>query len=180
MAGAFAERGARVFNADRAVHEILKQHDVKQQVRAAFGDAALGQDGEVDRAALADVVFADPAQLKALGRIIYPHTQRRMRRMIRAAEEQGAALVLLDAPTLLESGAADLVDQLVYVSAPESRRLAWAADRGWSADEIGRREQALLPRAERLRAAQHVFENNGSPADLDEQVRLFWEEHAWQ
>ena len=179
LAAAFAERGASVLGADAAVHEILKEEDVRREVRTAFGDAVFGADGEVDRTALADEVFADPAQLKALGRIIYPRTRRRMREAIRTAEREGRPAVLLDAPTLLESGGADLAEVLLYVSAPEARRRAWAAERGWPADEVRRRERALLPRAERMAAAQYVFENNGSLADLAREVRRFWEDHAW-
>ncbi len=178
-AAVFAERGAALFCADRAVHELLKQEEVRKEVRSAFGDGVLGPDGQVDRAALAQAAFADRARLDALGRIIYPRIHARIREAVRGAQAAGRPAVVLDAPTLLESGGARMADEIVYVSAPEARRRAWAAERGWSAEEIERRERFLLPRAERVAAAGRVFENEGTVEDLKRQVLRYWEEHAW-
>ena len=175
-ADVFAELGAEVFRADRVVHELLEEQEVKKEVVRAFGEGVLCEDGRVDRAALAECVFSDRNQLDALGRILYPRTHSRIREAVRSAQTAGRPAVVLDAPTLLESGGSAMADEIVYVSAPEARRQAWAAERGWPVEEIGRRERFLLSRSERMGAARRVFSNEGTVEDLKRQVLQYWEE----
>ncbi len=77
VAEAFRQHGARVYDADKSVHEIYARADVIEQVVALFGAGVLNDAGQVDRKALAAIVFSDAAQLKRLtNEIVFPRTGR--------------------------------------------------------------------------------------------------------
>jgi dephospho-CoA kinase len=178
-AAALAELGAWLFDADERVHLLLRQPDVKGEIRLAFLPASVfGLDGEIDRRALAQIVFSDPEEMAKLGNILYPRVRAIIEKELSEAEK-GSVLVL-DAPTLLESGNKDLVDVVLFIAAPLETRRAWAAARGWTKDELDRRTKLLRPREERLAASDWVICNDGTLEDLRTQVLAFWEDHSWR
>ena len=177
VADLLAQEGAEVVCADQMVHELLTEPDVQAEVRRAFSDEVFDAHGAVDRRKLAGRVFEDGARLARLGKILYPRTRLRMQAVIdTAAASDGPGTVVLDAPTLLESGNRDVADEVLYVSAPRARRAEWAEARGWTEDEIDRRGRHLLPEAARQKAADHVIVNDGSIEELRAKVRAFWNE----
>ena len=180
VAGAFRDLGARVYGADDEVHRIYRREDVKREVREAFGDAAFGADGEVDRKALARTVFGDPAKLaKLTGSIVFPRVAEAIRRAVQEARSDPAAgrALVLDAPTLFEAKCEGLCDKVLFVTAPPDRRREWArAGRGWGPDEIERRERHLIGEVAKRGRADKVIENTGSLDDLKRQVLETWKE----
>lgn len=156
-----------VIDADALAHAVLSSDAVTALVAERFGPAALGADGRPDRAALARIVFEDAGARADLEGWIHP----RVRARIRAALEEAHAktVVVLDVPLLLENDPVhhlrERCDALVYVDAPLDRRTARAvATRGWSEDEVARREASQLSQDAKRAAADHVVAND---ADLD-------------
>jgi dephospho-CoA kinase len=181
VADALVRRGGYLISGDRLGHEALAQPDIQEQVVRHFGPEVLDgrtdcqsvlPQGAINRRRLGAVVFADPAQRRALEAMVFPWIERRIDEEIAAARADPAvALIVLDAAILLEAGWNDRCDRLVYVHAPRATRLARLADqRGWSAKEVAARENAQLPLTEKVTRADDVVDNTGPPEPLERQI----------
>lgn len=170
-----AARGALILDADVAAREVVAPGtDGLAAVRAEFGDAVLGPDGALDRAALAAVVFADPERLAALNGIVHPRVRSWMAERVAAAPE--GSVVVQDVPLLVESGVGKLFGLVVVVDASDSVRIArLVRDRGMTEQEATARIAAQAPREARLAVADVVLSNDGTPEELAEQTEALWE-----
>lgn len=171
-AAAMARRGGRIVDGDQLGHEALELPDVKRQLVERWGKQVLKPNGAVNRRAIAGIVFDQPAELKALEAMVFPHIGRRAREEIVAAQADPAVrFVVLDAAVMLEAGWAGACDRIVFVDASRGVRLARLAARsGWTQTEVAAREAAqLAPEAKRTRA-DAVLANDGTPAELQEHV----------
>jgi dephospho-CoA kinase len=100
VAEEFKRLGAAVIDADRAGHEVLRQPAVRAVIGGRWGSAVIGPDGEVDRAALAKIVFAPPPdgppQLAELERITHPEIAKKLKTEIDDLALQGTKIAILD------------------------------------------------------------------------------------
>jgi dephospho-CoA kinase len=172
VAAAFARRGARIIAGDQLAHAALRDPDIRDRIRARWGDEAIDENGEVNRRHLAAIVFADAAELKALEALTHPWIRRSIRaEMEEAHEDPHVPLIVLDAAIMLEAGWNDVCDRLIYIDAPRAVRLQRVArQRGWTEKEVAAREQAQLPLTEKVVRADHVLDNSASLEHLDRQV----------
>jgi dephospho-CoA kinase len=121
VADMLRQRGAEVIDADRVYRSLLNPgSDLWRRVVDRFGSAIVRSDGEIDRAALGVMVFADPEALADLDRITHPAVVAEIRSLI---AESGAPLVVLEAVKLAQSGLASDVDALWLVTADPEVRL---------------------------------------------------------
>ncbi|MEI6235263.1 MAG: dephospho-CoA kinase [Planctomycetota bacterium] len=182
VADAFRHLGARVFDADKAVHDMYTRPDVIAEVTAMFGPSVLDEAGNVDRKALGKIVFNDRKQLKRLTtEIVFPRTDAAIKAAIEAFRTSDASALVIDAPSLFESGCQDLCDTIVYVSAPQERREMWASKRGWLPGELSRRDSMLEnDEGKRLRA-DAIIVNDGTLDNVEKQtgrlMRLWTMQH---
>lgn len=169
--GLAGRRNVVVIDGDAAGHEVLKEAEIKNAIRRRFGEAVFDASGEVDRRALADLVFgasADQRRNRAdLEQIVHPAIREKFRETIAQAEaSQEIEAVIVDAAVLIEAGWDDLCDAVVFVDASEEmRRRRVAEGRGWSEEQMKTREASQLPLEQKRQAARYVIENNGPPAD---------------
>jgi dephospho-CoA kinase len=170
-ARAFAERGARVINADALGHEALAQPHIRDAVAARWGEGVLDEQRRVDRRRLAAVVFAEDGARRELEALTHPHIRRRAEEEVARARREQAPLVVVDAAVLLEAGWNNVCDKLVYVEAPPEARLARVTGtRGWGRDDWEARERAQLPLTEKYARADHVLDNSSTLEHLGRQV----------
>jgi dephospho-CoA kinase len=171
-AALLAEQGARVLDADAMCTELLHEPDVRAAIEQRWGGRAFGPDGALDRDAMADRIFADPAERRALEAILHPRVVERITRAVeRCRTDDSCELCVIDAPLLLESGLIDLCDATVFLDCEEPERYArLARDRGWTADEAGRREAAQAPLAEKRARADATIVNRGDRAAIRNQL----------
>ncbi|HET7069099.1 MAG TPA: dephospho-CoA kinase [Nocardioides sp.] len=164
------ELGAVVVDADALARDVVGMGTPGlEEVVTEFGPEVLGVDGNLDRARLGAIVFADPSRRAALEAIIHPRVRARAAELEEAAP--AGVLVVHDIPLLVETGQAPSFDAVVVVDVPEALQVERAiADRGWSPDEARARVAAQATRAERLAAATHVVDNTGTIADLRQRV----------
>lgn len=143
-------------------------------VQDAFGDRVIAADGSLDRAALAQIVFADPAARQRLNGIVHP----RVRRMAREIVEQAGpdAVVVQDVPLLVETGQADAFDLVIVVEAPAEERIRrMVEDRGMTREDALARMAAQATDEERAAVADVVIVNDGDLDRLREITRRVWE-----
>ena len=166
----FRQFGATVISADDIGHQVLLLPDIKEAVRRRWGSVVFGEDGEIDRRKLAEVVFADGNELVYLKSLTHPLIAEEVHRQREEHKQSGVPFCLLDAPLLLESGWASMVDQIFFVSAPAEERWGRVKSRGWSEAEWKQRESAQLSVEEKVRQAHIVLDNSGDTDHLRTQV----------
>ena len=133
-----------------------------------WGDDVFDPDGSVNRQQLAHRVFGDVEDWQALCRISHP----RIRTLIRQRLDQATTpIVVIEAAVLYEADWQDLCDAVVFVDAPLSIRLQRIATRrGWSPDEMERRESFQKNLNEKQQLADYVIDNSGDLASASRQV----------
>ena len=159
-----------VIDADQVARDVLDPGEpALAAVVQRFGSSLLLGDGQLDRAALGRLVFADAGALGDLEAIVHPAVRPRILAATAAAEADGAAAVIIEAIKLVEGGLAEACDEVWLVTCnPEAQR-ARLIDRGASAADADQRIAAQGDLAVRLEpAASRVIDTSGSPA----QVRL--------
>jgi len=171
--GALAELGAAVIDADQVAHQVLLRGGAAYEaVLAAFGRGILGADGEIQRGALANIVFADPAQLRRLEAITHPAIRLEIDRRIRGAK---AEVVVIEAIKLLEGDLKNALDAVWVVDAsPENQLQRLIAERGLSPAEARRRISLQNSQADKLRQADTIIANDGSAANTRAQIERAW------
>ena len=167
VAARLEEAGFRVLDADSEARAVARDPAILAAIGARFG-AALVADG-LDRPALADLVFDDPVARKDLEAITHPAIRSRI--LAGLAQAQAAGLpVVLDVPLLLEGGLIEKCDEAIFVEVDEEVRRARAAARGWSDQELARREAAQAPLAEKQARCRFLVENNGDAQATSAQI----------
>lgn len=173
-----AKRGAFVLDADRLGHDVLYSPAVRREIREHWGDQVFTSTGEVDRPALARRVFADPPDgprdLAILERITHPRIKQTILERLAELRDQSVPAVVLDAPVMFEVGWDRMCDVILFVDTPESRRRQWAAERGWTHEQLAARESAQLPIAEKRARSSVIVRNDAGLDQLESQVESFW------
>lgn len=175
VADIFRQHGAVVLDADRAGHEVLRMPAIRAAIGGRWGKEVIGPDGEIDRAALAKIVFAPspdgPRQLAELEKITHPEIRKRLRAEVDEYARQGVQLAILDAPVMLKAGWDKFCDALVFVDCPADQRLKRALSRGWTPEEFHRREASQEPIEEKkARAGDFVLDNSRDVSYIQAQV----------
>jgi len=160
----FGRHGAATVSSDEIVHRLLREDEgVRRALLDHFGERILDEAGQVDRSAIAEIVFPDREQLDWLESLLHPLVVREYlewREQLSRLSNPPAVCVT-EVPLLYEVGGQERFDKVVVVTAsPELR-----AER--SHVESGLREPRLLPDEEKAKRADFVYVNDGSLEDLD-------------
>lgn len=164
------ELGAVIIDADVLAREVVARGTPGlDKVVAEFGPELLTPGGELDRAAMGRLVFADEDARRRLEAIVHPLVYERIVEMEAAAGPDD--VVVHDIPLLAESGRADTFDAVIVVDAdPELQVERMMTERGWTREEAEARMLAQASREDRLAIATHVIDNSGSLDDLRRRV----------
>ncbi len=168
-------RGAPVLDADELAREaVAKGSPGLADVAAAFGPSVLGPDGELDRKAMAGLVFRDAAARRRLEAIVHPRVRAAFREQMDALARGGAPVAFYDVPLLYEAGLDREVDAVVVVWAPRAvQRARLLARDGLSPAEADLRLDAQLPVDEKAARADALVVNDGPAGALgDKAARL--------
>jgi dephospho-CoA kinase len=177
VAGWLATRGAVVVDADEVARAVTTPgqpaHDA---VLARFGDPVRGADGTLDRAALARIVFADPAALRDLEAIVHPAVRPAILAEIAAAEAAAAPAVVIEAIKLVEGGLGELCDEVWLVTCGARVQRERLLARGSDAEDADRRIEAQRGLDERLRpAASRILDTSGTAVDTRSVLATMWD-----
>lgn len=175
VAAMFAELGARVVDADLLSREVVMPGaPAHAAVVSRFGSSVLAEDGSLDRAALARVVFADPTARRDLERIVHPAVLAEAERRFGLARSDGLAVAMLDAALLVETGAWQAFDRLIVVHCPPALQLARLRRRGLSEAEARARLDAQAPPAAKLARADWLIDTSGTLESTRGQAEAVW------
>ena len=142
----FSDLGVTVIDADALYHSMLiPPSPCLDAIREKFGDGVISADGSLDRSALSKVVFNSPEKLRLLNRTVLTLVLDEIRARLRALEADGVETVIIDAPTLIESGFHLECDTVVSVIAPVDDRIARICHR----DGISREKATERVRAQK-------------------------------
>ncbi|HXE41063.1 MAG TPA: dephospho-CoA kinase [Azonexus sp.] len=171
VAELFVELGAVLVDTDAIAHELTAPGGAAMPaLRAEFGAGIAGADGALDRNAMRQLVFADPAARGKLEAILHPLIRRLSDERCRAA---ASPYVILAVPLLVESGAyRERCNRIVVVDCPESLQIQRVMARnGMSAAEVGAIMAAQASRPQRLAVADDVVLNDGDFSSLRDRVQ---------
>lgn len=165
---AFARHGAAVISSDEIVHRLLSDdRDVRAQLVERFGKAILDDEGEVDRGAIAEIVFAEPEALEWLEGLLHPlvvHEYIGWRERL-AEGDDPPPVTATEVPLLYEVGGEERFDVVVVVTAPPDVRAARTDV------DTAEREPRLLPDSIKVAQADFAYVNDGSLEKLDDFVK---------
>jgi dephospho-CoA kinase len=169
------KRGAVVFDADLLAREAVEPGTPGHAaVIDRFGADVLAPGGELDREALASIVFADPAARRDLEQIVHPEVRRLFAEGTEAYRDTDR-VVVFSAPLLVETGMHTAFEILVVVSATVATQIErLMRQRGMSEPSIRARIDAQAPLEDKAAAADFLVDNEGSLDELESQVEQLW------
>lgn len=179
VARMLAEKGAVLIDFDELAHAVQEPEGaVWREIIRHFGEEILHEDRTIDRRKLGETVFADREKRELLNRLVHPAIfEEWQRRLAEIRVRRADAIVVSDIPLLIEAGLKGMVDLvlLVYITPEEQVRRVMARN-GFSREEAERRLAAQMPIEEKLRWADIVIRNGGSPEETRRVVSEVWME----
>lgn len=174
VAGRLAEHGAVVIDSDALAREVVAPGtEGLAEVVARFGADVLTDDGSLDRARMASIVFADDTARARLNGIVHPRIAARTSELLREAPEE--AIVVHDVPLLVENGLAPGYHLVLVVDAPVEQRVhRLVASRGMSEDDVRARIAAQASEEARRAVADVWLDNSGTPDQIVAVVDDLW------
>jgi len=147
--------------------------EVQAALRARWGDNVFTASGEVDRPAVAAIVFPDPPERRWLEELLHPLVGREWLRWLK--QRTGCAsppeFVVAEVPLLFESNLQDRYDAVLVVTAPLPQRMQRVGERARGGEGAADRAAAQLPEADKVARADYVIHNTGSFEELERSVR---------
>jgi len=173
-----AAGGALIVDADEVVRQLQQPgRTVFNAMVQRWGEAVVADDGTLNRAAVAGIVFGDKGELSALNAIVHPAVKAEMRVQTEAISDT-TGVVVLDIPLLVEGGddRRGASGVIVVDCPPEIAIERLMSFRGFDRSDAEARIAAQASREDRLAAADFVVDNSGDIANLDAEVERCW---AW-
>ncbi len=173
---ALLDQGLPLIDLDMVGHDILKWEVVKEELAEAFGDDILDEEGEVMRSKLAAKAFKTPADTRKLNRITMPRIEEAYTDKLAEIEVSGSDAVVVEYSAFKnrESSLAYSADVVIAILAPTDVRIERAVASGFDEDDVRRRIARQITDADRVEAADVVFNNNSTKEELYNKVLDWW------
>ncbi len=165
---------AKLFDADRAARQLTDEDpEVRELLRQEFGSEIFSAPGDLNRAALRAIVFADQGKKRALEQILHPRIRRQWATEAEQCRQSGE-IFLADIPLLYETQGENLCDRVVVVAcAPEIQLQRLIARTRLPSSAARAMIFAQMPLSDKVARADHVVWNNGPLSSLDQQAAIF-------
>ena len=170
--------GAAVIDADELARQVVQPgQDAWQEIVDAFGPEVLREDRSLDRPKLRKIVFEDPQARTKLEAMIHPRVRALAEEKIRDLAAAGQAVVVYEVPLLFEVRLHETLRPVILVACDPKTQ----TERIMKRDRVNRAEAqktiaAQMSLEEKRKLADYVIENDGSPEELERQVRKLWEQ----
>ncbi len=174
-----AESGAHVLDADQTARDVVApETEGWRAVVAAFGQEVLLPDGNLNRARLGEIIFADAARRQTLNRIVHPlvfAVQDEALRRWAGADPYGIGII--DAALLIESGGYRRFDKIIVVHCrPEIQSARLQQRNGLTPAQAGQRIAAQMPQAEKMSYADYLIDSSGDFAETRRRTQEIYRE----
>ena len=174
---------AKFFDADLAARSVAELPEVKQEILGQFGSGVFSPTGDLNRAKVRAIVFADATKRRALEQILHPRIRRRW--MAEAKKYLDSPdFFFADIPLLYETGGETWCERVVVVACSRKVQLDRLAKRkSLQGSEAEQMINSQMPLEEKIKRADHVVWNNGDRATLMEQAKnlvALWQEQSWK
>jgi dephospho-CoA kinase len=173
------EEGAYIIDADQIARELVQpRKPAWNEIVRAFGKEILQEDGSIQRKKLADKIFMDPEQRNVLNQILHPRIEKEIDRRAREiGQKHPEAIVVIDAPLLVELGMHHKVDRLIVVTSTQSQQMERLKKRdGRSPEEASKLLSSQMPIEEKVKLADFVVRNEGSLEETKKRAREVFKE----
>ena len=177
---ALVDQGLPYIDLDLIGHEIHGWQVVKDDLVAAFGPTVLDEDGNVNRKELARLAFENAAQTRKLNRITMPRIEDAFMTKLEELEATGCDAVVVEYSVFKNrnTSLAYVADVVIAILAPLEQRIARAVASGFDEQDVRRRIAQQITDAERIEAADVVFNNDGTKEELYNQVIAWWNDYT--
>jgi dephospho-CoA kinase len=178
VAALLAEHGAEVIDADQLARDAVAPGTAAlQRIVELFGQQALLPDGSLNRQAVREMVFNEPARRQQLEAILHPAIKELALQQIEQAQIRGSRVVVYMAPLLIEANATDRVDEIWVVTVrPEVQLARLMARDGCNQKQAEQIIAAQMPLAEKERFGVVVIDNSSSLEETSRQVEAAWQQ----
>lgn len=169
-----AERyGAKVILADLVAHKLMERGKKSyREIVEHFGTGILQENGEINRLALASIVFQNEKELLVLNKITHPNVREEIIKEIAKVRQEGKVpFIALEAALLLEEHYDELCDEVWFVDADDEVRIARLMEkRGYTREKCLDIMEKQLKRKQFQEKCQHVIHNNTTKEAVIEQL----------
>lgn len=174
----FASWGATVIDTDVLAREVVEPGSpALARIREIFGEEVVTEEGELDRAVVRRVVFADPGARDQLEAVLHPAIRARFAELLVEAEARGDRIVIGVVPLLYEKSMDGDFDAVLLVDAPLAVRIErLVSKRGLSADEARAVAAAQMPAEEKRARADFIIDNDSDIPTLERRAWETWKE----
>jgi dephospho-CoA kinase len=174
---------AKFFNADLAARSVAELPEVKQEILRQFGREVFSPEGDLNRAKLRAIVFANATKRRSLEQTLHPRIRRQW--MAQAKRHRNSPdFFFADIPLLYETGGETLCDRVVVVACSHKVQLDRLVKRiSMKGSEAEQMINSQMPLEEKIKRADHVVWNNADRATLTEQAKslvVLWQEQSWK
>ncbi|MFQ3548360.1 MAG: dephospho-CoA kinase [Armatimonadota bacterium] len=175
----FSKMGADVMSADEVAREIVKKGEsAYNEIIDVFGETILDENKEVDRKALAKIVFSDVSARKKLEDITHPKIMKKMMdfaESYRKNKKNSSRIAILEIPLLYECKFDVQVEKVIVVSSEQETSIGrLTKERGLSDEDVKARINSQMPIEQKEDMADFVIKNNGSLEKLESEVSIVW------
>ena len=169
------ELGAAVIDADQIAREVVEPGTAGFRDVARRFPEVIGPDRRLNRAQLADRIFASAEDRAALNAIVHPRIHQVFTKKLAALERKGVELAIYDAALLIENGLHEALDGVILVTAPSETQIARLRERnGFTRQQAEARLASQMPLEQKARLANWTIDNSGDLAATRAQVTQLW------
>ena len=170
-ADALRARGVPVVDTDDIARELVQPgQSALREIECAFGAQVIGSNGQLLRDKLAQIVFKDDTARARLESILHPAIMNRWKEQVQTWRREGCSACVVVIPLLFETGAEGQFDAVVCVACTPQTQERRLTLRGWSLEEIRRRNAAQLPISQKVSKSRFVVWSEGDKSLLAEQL----------
>ncbi len=157
------ERGALVVDTDEIARQLVQPgQPALEEIQTAFGKRVVGPAGELDRAGLAQIVFADAGAREKLESILHPPIRKQWLAQIESWRKEKHPLAVVVIPLLFETRAESHFDKIICAACSAAARRARLLARGWTPEQIQQRIAAQMPVEQKIARADFVVWTDGA------------------
>lgn len=169
----FDRLGAGTLSCDAIVSQLLEDKEVIAKLRLMFGDDVVGENGFLNKKAVAGKVFSDPLQRKKLEDLLHPLVFAEIDAAVRNPDYDDR-VVIVEVPLLFESSSDCRFQKTITVHTSEEEAVRRLGQKGISLADALARLRAQMPISEKIRRADYVIDNSGSPEETQKQVEAVY------